>query len=87
MCQWWRGKSLPTQTGWPWGESPKPLSAELLPQGIVFLLKVFDHALLMSIDQPATVSIRKCSDKAFIDPSLGPRRPAESAEIVDSMFA
>jgi hypothetical protein len=29
---------------------PKSLSAKLLPQGAVFLLKVFDHALLVSFD-------------------------------------
>ena len=29
---------------------PKSLSAELVPQGSVFLLELFDHVLLVSID-------------------------------------
>jgi hypothetical protein len=29
---------------------PKSLPAELLPQGSVFLLELFDHVLLVSID-------------------------------------
>jgi hypothetical protein len=56
----------------------KSLSAQLLPQG---------SSCWCRLTQPAKISIRNRSGRAFVSPSLSQRGPKKRAEIADSMLA
>jgi hypothetical protein len=65
----------------------EPLPAELLPQGSVFLLEIFDHVLLVSIDPASEDQHQKLQRQSVHQSKFRRAKPKKWAEIADSMLA
>ena len=65
----------------------EPLPAELLPQGSIFLLEIFDHVLLVSIDPASEDQHQKLQRQRVHQCEFRPATTEKWAETTDSMIA
>ena len=63
------------------------LSSQLLPQSAILRGRYSITSCWCRLTQPAKISIKNCSGKAFNSPSLGQRWPIESAEVANLVIA